>query len=567
MGANEARAAGMKFDVLLSPARVAAARASGVWPDRLFSERLDDVARATPEALAIVDHNSMTGTTTRLTYAELHRLSVRIACGLAAHGVRAGDVVAVQLPNWWHYSALYTACVRIGAVINPLMPIFRERELEFMLGLAEARVLIVPRRFRGFDYPPMAASLRARLPALEHVFTVGGDDPATAFEACLAGRAWEEETDSAALFRARRPDPNDVTEIMYTSGTTGEPKGVMHTSNTLMCKALLASELFGFGPRDSIFMGSPLAHQTGFMYACCLALHQGCKCVLLDQWDAATAARLIEEERSTITLASTPFLSDLVHTEAVRRHDISSLRLFLCAGAPIPSALVEAAQKSLPGLYVMSAWGMTEMGIATATYPGDAPDKVLGSDGRALPHQAVRVVDADGEVVPPGVEGRLQARCATTFVGYLQRPALYPLDAEGWLETGDNARMDADGYIRITGRSKDLVIRGGENIPVVEVEQLLYRHPAVVDAAIVAMPDPRLGERACAFVSLREGATLAFGDMIAHLTTCGLIKQYLPERLEVVAEFPRTPSGKIQKFKLREVARGLEPVTAAAVTG
>jgi cyclohexanecarboxylate-CoA ligase len=212
----------------------------------------------------------------------------------------------------------------------------------------------------------------------------------------------------------------------------------------------------------------------------------------------------------------------------------------------------------------MSAWGMTEIGIATATYPGDAAEQVFETDGRALPHQAVRVVDEDGAVVPPGIEGRLQARCATTFVGYLKRPEAYGLDAEQWLETGDNARMDAGGYIRITGRSKDIIIRGGENIPVVEVEALLYRHPAIEDAAIVAMPDARLGERACAFVTLRAGQILDFPGMIDYLRGRQLIKQYLPERLEVIGEFPRTPSGKIQKFRLRELARTLTPMTRGA---
>tara|TARA_Y100000588_G_C14193234_1_gene898995 strand:- start:860 stop:1495 length:636 start_codon:yes stop_codon:yes gene_type:complete len=207
----------------------------------------------------------------------------------------------------------------------------------------------------------------------------------------------------------------------------------------------------------------------------------------------------------------------------------------------------------------MSAWGMTEMGLATATYPGDPAEKVLDTDGRAMPHQAVRVVDEDGLAVAPGVEGRLQSRCATDFVGYLKRPEAYVVDAESWLETGDNARMDADGYIRITGRSKDIIIRGGENIPIVEVEELLYRHPGVQDAAIVAMPDPRLGERGCAFVSLRAAVEFDFSTMIEYLIEGGLIKQYLPERLEIIEEFPRTPSGKIQKFKLREWAKNYKP--------
>lgn len=550
----------MNFAPILTNERIADLGARGLWPNRLVSDLLDEAAAATPAAIAVIDHNSVSGESTRLTFRELRTRSIRIACALAELGVKRGDVVAVQLPNWWHYAAVYTACVRIGAVINPLMPIFRERELEFMLGLSEARVWIIPREFRSFNYPQMAERLRAKLPALKHVLVVDGDKPEQAFENLL-DPVWESQVDVAALFRARRADPNDVTEVMYTSGTTGEPKGVMHTSNTLLCKALLASELFNFSADDQIYMGSPLAHQTGFMYAVILSIYKRCKCVLQDIWDPAIAARLIATERCTITLGSTPFLRDLVHTPAARDQDMSNLRLFLCAGAPIPRVLVQEAREAYPNLHVMSAWGMTEIGIVTATYPGDALEKIIETDGRALPHQAVRVVDENGEVVQIGIEGRLQARCATTFVGYLKRPEAYGLDAEQWLETGDNARMDAEGYIRITGRSKDLIIRGGENIPIVEVEELLYRHPAIEDAAIVAMPDDRLGERGCAFVTLRSGSALDFQAMVDYLLNSKLIKQYLPERLEVIAEFPRTPSGKIQKFKLREWAKTLQPQT------
>ena len=549
----------MDYQALLAPARRADLSAQGLWVNRLFSDALDEAVARDPNAIAIVDHNSMTGVTTRMSYGELQHLSIRMACALAAHGVERGDVVAVQLPNWWHYAVLYIACVRIGAVINPLMPVFRERELEYMLGFAEARVWVVPREFRGFDYPTMAAGLRSALPKLEHVFVVGSADPTTDFEACLLARAWENETDSAALFAARRMDADDVTEIMYTSGTTGQPKGVMHTANTLMCKCLLASELFGFGPGDTIFMGSPLAHQTGFLYATLFSIYHGAKCVLQDIWEPVRASRVIAEEGCTITLGATPFLSDLVRNQDARAYDTSCLRLFLCSGAPIPRVLVEDAQASHPNMYVMSAWGMTEMGITTATYPGDPLEKVLDTDGRALPHQSVRVLDEEGAVVAAGVEGRLQARCATTFVGYLKRPEAYGVDEAGWIETGDNARMDVDGYIRITGRSKDIIIRGGENVPVVEVEELLYRHPAIEDAAVVAMPDARLGERGCAFVTLRAGHSLDFAGMIDYLTGCRMMKQYLPERLEIISAFPRTPSGKIQKFKLREQAKTLTP--------
>ena len=311
-------------------------------------------------------------------------------------------------------------------------------------------------------------------------------------------------------------------------------------------------------------MGSPVAHQTGFMYGIVFALYNGATVVLQDQWEPATAASLIARARCALTLGATPFLADLVRVAADGTHDLSALRLFLCAGAPIPRVLVQEAARVLPGLYVMSAWGMTEMGIATATYPGDPAEKIFDTDGRALPGHAVRVVDAEGNPVPANVEGRLQARAATLFVGYLERPADYGVDADGWFETGDNARMDTDGYIRITGRSKDIIIRGGENIPVVEIEELLYRHPAIVDAAIVAMPDVRLGERACAFVTLRPGHGFDFAAMRDYLLAQRMARQYLPERLEILDAFPRTPSGKIQKFVLRDRARAYTAMESLA---
>jgi len=338
----------------------------------------------------------------------------------------------------------------------------------------------------------------------------------------------------------------------------------MHTSNTLMCKAKLANELLDFRRGDVIYMGSPLAHQTGFMYAACLAICNACTCVLQDVWEPVAAARIIAAERCTLTIASTPFLSDLIRVAAGGAHDVSCLRLFLCAGAPIPRVLMTDARRAFPRMAVMSGWGMTENGIVTATYPGDAEAKIVETDGRALPHQEVRVVDDEGRVLGAGMEGRLQARCATQFVGYLKRPDAYGMDAEGWFETGDNARMDADGYIRITGRSKDIIIRGGENVPVVEVEELLYRHPAIEDAAIVAMPDPRLGERGCAFVTLRAGHQLDFRGMVEYLTAQRIARNYMPERLEIIDAFPRTPSGKIQKYRLRERAQTLTPMSLAA---
>ena len=541
----------MAFDPIFPGRRLERLTEAGLWGDELVVDHLDGVVREKPDAIAVVDHNSATGERTRLSYGDLRRLSLRVAAGLRRLGIGPGDVVAVQLPSWWHYFVLYPACARIGAVINPLMPIFRERELAFMLGFPRTRLVVVPRTFRGFDFPAMLGRLRPDLPDLRHVLVVDGESPESSFEEVLLRR--EDEADLDDRLDPYRPGANDVTELIYTSGTTGQPKGVMHTANTLLCKARLATELFGLTDDDVIFMGSPMAHQTGFMYGCVLSMVNGLKCVLQDIWEPATAARNIQNEGCSVTVASTPFLSDLVHVPEVRKYDVGSLRLFLCAGAPIPRTLLRDAAEVHPNLYVMSAWGMTENGVVTATEPGDPEEKVFETDGRAVLGQEVRVVGPDGRALPANREGRLQARGPTNFVGYFHRPDAYEMDEEHWVETGDLARMDEDGYIRITGRSKDIIIRGGENVPVVEVEELLYRHPSIRDAAVVGFPDPRLGERGCAVVQLRDDTPLTLPDVVAFLEEFRLARDYLPERLEIVDEFPRTPSGKIQKFRLREM--------------
>ena len=542
----------MALDPIIAPERIRQMELAGLWGTELVVERFDAIASLSPERTAVVSHAAESNEETSVSFGELKSMSDRVAVGLSEAGVKPGDVVAVQLPSWWHYLVIYIACVRLGAAINPLMPIFRERELSFMLKHARSKVLIIPRTFRGFAYPEMVASTRGNLPDLKHVFTVDGADPANSFEAVLLHKPLPADFAASDVFETGRPSANAVTELMYTSGTTGEPKGAMHTANTLLCKVRLAQELFELTNEDVVYMGSPVAHQTGFMYACIMTLSLGIKSVLQDVWNAGVAARLIEEHGCTVTVGATPFLNDLVHVPAAQEYDLASLRLFLCAGAPIPRVLLRDAAKRYPGLYVMSAWGMTENGIVTATYPGDAEDKVFETDGRALPHQQVRVVGPDGEPVTTGTEGRLQARGPTCFVGYLNRPEAYEIDEAFWFETGDNARMDADGYIRITGRSKDIIIRGGENVPVVEVENLLYQHSDIIDAAVVGIPDERLGERGCAIVTLQPEASLDLPALVQYLTDASMAKNYLPESLEIIEEFPRTPSGKIQKFKLRQ---------------
>ncbi len=543
----------MEFDAVLLPPRRARMVAQGFWRDRTINDELDACVAACPDRLALTAVQVEAGATTRFTYRELAQMADRIAVGLARLGVGRNDIVACQLPNWWQFTLTYLACSRLGAVINPLMHIFRERELSFMLKHGKAKVMIVPQSFRGFDFEQMVAGLQAGLPELKQVVVVGGAGR-NSFEALLSGPAWENEPDAQDILTRSRPGPDDVTQLIYTSGTTGEPKGVMHSANTTMANILPYAERLRLGADDVVLMASPMAHQTGFMYGLMMPIMLRASAVLQDIWDANQAIALIRAEQATFTMASTPFLTDVARTVAESGHAVPTLRTFLCAGAPIPGPLVEQARQAL-GAKIVSAWGMTENGAVTLTRLDDDDERSVHTDGCPLPGVEVKVVDVAGQSLPPDETGKLMLRSCSNFGGYLQRPQLNGTDADDWFDTGDLARIDARGYLRITGRSKDVIIRGGENIPVVEIESLLYRHPDVAMAAIVAYPDERLGERACAVVVPKPGQSIDLPAIVEFLKAQKVALQYIPERLIVRDALQSTPSGKIQKFKLRELLR------------
>lgn len=543
----------MEFDAVLLPQRRAQTVARGLWHDRTINDDLDACVADCPDKLALTAVAVEQDITTRFTYREMATMADRIAVGLARLGVGLNDVVACQLPNWWQFTLTYLACSRIGAVMNPLMHIFRERELSFMLKHNQARVMIAPRAFRGFDFEGMVTALLPDLPHLKHVVVVGGDG-ANSFEALLSGPAWELQADARDILTGNRPTPDDVTQLIYTSGTTGEPKGVMHSANSTMANIVPYAARLGLGPDDIVLMASPMAHQTGFMYGLMMPIMLRAGVVLQDVWDAKRAVALIRTENVSFTMASTPFLSDLAKAVEETGLAVPTLRSFLCAGAPIPGALVEQARRAL-GARIVSAWGMTENGAVTTTQLHDDDERSVNTDGCPLPGVEVKVVDIDGRSLPVGEIGKLLLRSCSNFGGYLQRPHLNATDADDWFDTGDLARLDERGYLRITGRTKDVIIRGGENIPVVEIESLLYRHPDIAMAAIVAYPDERLGERACAVVVPRPGRSIDLAGIVAFLKGQKVAVQYIPERLVIRDSMPSTPSGKIQKFKLRELLR------------
>ncbi len=526
--------------------RVRAMTAAGYWRDQTLEAGLDRWARERPDKLAAIDGQR------RYTWAVLARRVERVAHGLRAHGLEAGSVVSVQLPNWNEFVVVALAAEHLGAVLNPIPPIYRASELRFILGLLESHTVVIPELFRGFDHAAMLATLRAELPRLARVFVARGAPREGQHPfAALTDTAWEAREGRRAL---PGTDPNRVHEVIFTSGTTGEPKGVMHTPNTAFALMWPAFERLGFSERDVILMSSTFGHQTGYLYGLSATVLLGATGVWLDMWNAESAARLVEAERVTFTMGATPFLQDLAYTPAVDRRDVRSLRLFICAGAAIPRKLVEDGRRRL-GCAISAGWGMSENGLVTCNGLDDPDEKVFGTDGRPLAGAELTVVDAHGHAAPPGVEGDLLVRTPSQSIGYFRRPKFTAESyaADGWFRTGDRGTLDPDGYLSITGRSKDLIIRGGENLSAAEIENLLFAHPKVASVAVVGMPDPRLQERVCAFVIPKPGAPPMLAELVAFLEARQIARQKLPERLEIVPEFPMTPSGKVQKYRLRQM--------------
>lgn len=536
----------MNFDPVLIAPRLAEMKAKGHWRDETILDHFQRALRDCPEKTAVVAYRDDCAEPLRLSYRELHNRVDRVARGLVQLGVGTGDVVTYQLPNWWEFAALVLACARIGAVSNPVMPIFRQHELNFMLNFGESKVFIVPKSYRNFDYEGMARGMLSKLPHLKQLVVVDGDGP-DSFENLLL-------SDHTPPLAATPITPDDVMLLMYTSGTTGEPKGVMHTSNTLFSNLHAYKDRMELGSSEVILGASPMAHLTGYGYLVTLPMILNATTVLQDIWEPRKALAIVRAEHVSFSMASATFVADLCNAVENGEATAPTFTRFNCAGAPIPPVLIERA-KQLMNLTICSAWGMTENGAVTVTEPQRALEKSGCSDGRPLPGMEAKVCDAMGDPLPPDETGDLFVRGASLFAGYLKRPQLNNVDANGWFNTGDLAYIDTEGYIRINGRSKDVVIRGGENIPVVEIENLLYKHPAIASVAVVGFPDKRFGERVCAFVALKQGQRFTFEDMTAYLNELQLTKQYFPERLEVLEQMPQTPSGKLQKFRLREMAK------------
>jgi cyclohexanecarboxylate-CoA ligase len=529
----------------LNDEAAAAYHRAGHWGTRSLGERFAATCVRRGYDDALVDGER------RVSFAEWARLAERAALGLLALGVGPGDVIAYQLPNWWEAAVLFLAAARLGAIVNPVLPIFREHELRFILRQSGAAVLVIPGEFRGCDHRQLIAGMRAELPGLREVLVARAEalPSMRSLDAFLA-TPWERAPQTADRV-VSGVDPDQLLMLMYTSGTTAAPKGVLHTHNTLIAEVNSLERMHALSPSDRTLMPSPLTHISGVVHAILTPALLGTSAVLMERWDAERGLELIAREGVTYMVGAPTFLQDLVACAARLPSAAPALRLFSCGGAPVSADLIRSARATL-GCIAKRVYGSTEFPTITTTDAADAVERGVETEGRPIPPGQVRIVDEHGGVRPPNRDGEIQARGPECFVGYAD-PSLNAeaFTADGWFRTGDVGRLDATGYLVLSGRLKDIVIRKGEKFSVREVEEAIAKHPSVAEVAVLALPDPRSGECACACVALRPGAALTLADLTAFLRSEGLAAQKLPEQLEIVGALPRTESGKVQREVLK----------------
>ncbi len=479
-----------------------------------------------------------------VTVDELYTRAAGLAGALHRLGIRAGDVVAIQVPNWVEGNLMFQATMMLGAVVLPIIHIYGAAEVSYILRQSGAKLLVMPDRWRNIDYLDRLAHLEDT-PALEHVLIIGEQAP----PGCIGWAAFE----ATATTDYPEPvlDPDDVALMVFTSGTTSDPKGVLHSHNSLLAE-LRANNGGDTGRRSVVLSPWPAGHIAGVLGILRLYF-SGSESVLMDAWNAEAAAELVEHYGVTSSSGTPYFLTSLLEAAATGR-DLSTIEAYMVGAANVPPELVERCERL--GIVTFRSYGSSEHPTITAGEPEQPAAKRARTDGTLRPGCSIRIVDDAGRDLPPGQDGEILSIGPEQFLGYHQ--AEFNLDAfdpAGWFRTGDIGRMDEDGYLTITDRKKDIIIRGGENIASKEVEDLLAMHPGVSEVAVAAMPDPRLGEKVCAFVVLRPGHSLTLEDVRAHFASLNVARQKTPERLVVTSDLPRTASGKVKKFELRDRLR------------
>ncbi|WP_089571300.1 medium-chain fatty-acid--CoA ligase [Escherichia coli] len=533
----------MKVTLTFNEQRRAAYRQQGLWGDASLADYWQQTARAMPDKIAVVDNHGAS-----YTYSALDHAASCLANWMLAKGIESGDRIAFQLPGWCEFTVIYLACLKIGAVSVPLLPSWREAELVLVLNKCQAKMFFAPTLFKQTRPVDLILPLQNQLPQLQQIVGVDKLAPATSSLSLSQIIA-----DNTPLTTAITTHGDELAAVLFTSGTEGLPKGVMLTHNNILASERAYCARLNLTWQDVFMMPAPLGHATGFLHGVTAPFLIGARSVLLDIFTPDACLALLEQQRCTCMLGATPFVYDLLNVLEKQPADLSALRFFLCGGTTIPKKVARECQQL--GIKLLSVYGSTESSPHAVVNLDDPLSRFMHTDGYAAAGVEIKVVDDARKTLPPGCEGEEASRGPNVFMGYFDEPELTAraLDEEGWYYSGDLCRMDEAGYIKITGRKKDIIVRGGENISSREVEDILLQHPKIHDACVVAMPDERLGERSCAYVVLKAPHhSLSLEEVVAFFSRKRVAKYKYPEHIVVIEKLPRTASGKIQKFLLRK---------------
>ncbi|MBE8460211.1 medium-chain fatty-acid--CoA ligase [Escherichia coli] len=533
----------MKVTLTFNEQRRAAYRQQGLWGDASLADYWQQTARAMPDKIAVVDNHGAS-----YTYSALDHAASCLANWMLAKGIESGDRIAFQLPGWCEFTVIYLACLKIGAVSVPLLPSWREAELVWVLNKCQAKMFFAPTLFKQTRPVDLILPLQNQLPQLQQL--VGVDKLAPATSALSLSQII---ADNTPLTTAITVHGDELAAVLFTSGTEGLPKGVMLTHNNILASERAYCARLNLTWQDVFMMPAPLGHATGFLHGVTAPFLIGARSVLLDIFTPDACLALLEQQRCTCMLGATPFVYDLLNLLEKQPADLSALRFFLCGGTTIPKKVARECQQR--GIKLLSVYGSTESSPHAVVNLDDPLSRFMHTDGYAAAGVEIKVVDDARKTLPPGCEGEEASRGPNVFMGYFDEPELTAraLDEEGWYYSGDLCCMDEAGYIKITGRKKDIIVRGGENISSREVEDILLQHPKIHDACVVAMPDERLGERSCAYVVLKAPHhSLSLEEVVAFFSRKRAAKYKYPEHIVVIEKLPRTASGKIQKFLLRK---------------
>ncbi|AIL35664.1 AMP-dependent synthetase and ligase [Shigella flexneri] len=533
----------MKVTLTFNEQRRAAYRQQGLWGDASLADYWQQTARAMPDKIAVVDNHGAS-----YTYSALDHAASCLANWMLAKGIESGDRIAFQLPGWCEFTVIYLACLKIGAVSVPLLPSWREAELVWVLNKCQAKMFFAPTLFKQTRPVDLILPLQNQLPQLQQIVGVDKLAPATSSLSLSQIIA-----DNIPLTTAITTHGDELAAVLFTSGTEGLPKGVMLTHNNILASERAYCARLNLTWLDVFMMPAPLGHATGFLHGVTAPFLIGARSVLLDIFTPDACLALLEQQRCTCMLGATPFVYDLLNLLEKQPADLSALRFFLCGGTTIPKKVARECQQR--SIKLLSVYGSTESSPHAVVNLDNSLSRFMHTDGYAAAGVEIKVVDDARKTLPPGCEGEEASRGPNVFMGYFDEPELTAraLDEEGWYYSGDLCRMDEAGYIKITGRKKDIIVRGGENISSREVEDILLQHPKIHDACVVAMPDERLGERSCAYVVLKAPHhSLSLEEMAAFFSRKRVAKYKYPEHIVVIEKLPRTASDKIQKFLLRK---------------